>query len=173
VFLSPRSARWGSLASVIGSFCLALASTLNGDGHDRCLAAGSAEQGGEERSRPRARAAGSPPDGRVDQRDAPERERLHLRSLAAGTVPAPSRAGVKETPVTPALINRTVATVVGIMEPGQPRLGREFCQALRTARPDAPSQLRYRSTHHGVIRVATIFDLGPEHDRLYVHCREE
>ena len=78
-----------------------------------------------------------------------------------------------ETPVTPALINRTVATVVGIMEPGQPRLGREFCQALRTARPDAPSQLRYRSTHHGVIRVATIFDLGPEHDRLYVHCREE
>lgn len=78
-----------------------------------------------------------------------------------------------DTPVTPALINRTVVTVVGIMEPGQPRLGREFCQALRTARPDAPSQLRYRSTHHGVIRVATIFDLGPEHDRLYVHCREE
>ena len=28
-------------------------------------------------------------------------------------------------------------------------------------------------THHGVIRVATIFDLGPEHDRLYVHCQEE
>jgi hypothetical protein len=78
-----------------------------------------------------------------------------------------------DTPVTPALINRTVATVVGIMEPGQPRLGRAFCQALRTVKPDAPSQLRYRSTHHGVIRVATIFDLGPEHDRLYVHCREE
>lgn len=78
-----------------------------------------------------------------------------------------------DTPVTPALINRTVATVVGIMEPGQPRLGRAFCQALRTVKPDAPSQLRYRSTHHGVMRVATIFDLGPEHDRLYVHCREE
>ena len=78
-----------------------------------------------------------------------------------------------ETPVTPALINRTVSTVVGIMEPGQPSLGREFCQALRTVKPDAPSQLRYRSTHHGVIRVATIFDLGPDHDRLYVHCREE
>ena len=78
-----------------------------------------------------------------------------------------------ETPVTPALINRTVATVVGIMEAGQPNLGREFCEALRTVTPDAPSQLRYRSTHHGVIRVPTIFDLGPEHDRLYVHCREE
>ena len=78
-----------------------------------------------------------------------------------------------ETPVTPLLINRTVATVVGIMEPGQPHLGREFCQALRAVTPDAPSELRYRSTHHGAIRVATIFDLGPEHDRLYVHCREE
>lgn len=54
-----------------------------------------------------------------------------------------------DTPVTPALINRTVATVVGIMEPGQPRLGRAFCQALRTVKPDAPSQLRYRSTYHG------------------------
>jgi len=83
------------------------------------------------------------------------------------------RVRASDTPVTPALINRTVATVVGIMEPGQPRLGREFCQALRTVKPDAPSQLRYRSTYHGVIRVATIFDLGPEHDRLYVHCREE
>ena len=78
-----------------------------------------------------------------------------------------------DTPVTPALINRTVATVVGILEPEQPTLGREFCQALRIVTPDAPSQLRYRSTHHGVFRVATIFDLGPEHDRLYVHCREE
>ena len=83
------------------------------------------------------------------------------------------RVRASDTPVTPALINRTVATVVGIMEPGQPRLGREFCQALRTVKPDAPSQLRYRSTYHGVIRVATIFDLGPEHDRLYVYCREE
>ena len=78
-----------------------------------------------------------------------------------------------ETPVTPALINRTVSTILGIMEPGQPGLGREFCQALRAVTPDAPTQLRYRSTHHGVIRVATIFDLGPEHDRLYVHCMEE
>ena len=83
------------------------------------------------------------------------------------------RVRASDTPVTPALINRTVATVVGIMEPGQPRLGREFCHALRTVKPDAPSQVRYRSTYHGVIRVATIFDLGPEHDRLYVHCREE
>ena len=78
-----------------------------------------------------------------------------------------------DTPVTPALINRTVATVVGIMEPEQPTLGHEFCQALRTVKPDAPVVLRHPSTHHGVIRVATIFDLGPEHDRLYVHCREE
>jgi hypothetical protein len=75
-----------------------------------------------------------------------------------------------DAPVTPALINRTVTTILGIMEPGQPRLGREFCQALRTVTPDAPAQLRYQSTHHGVMRVATIFDLGPEHDRLYVHC---
>ena len=73
-------------------------------------------------------------------------------------------------PVTPALINRTVRTILGIMEPGQPHLGREFCQALRTVTPDAPTQLRYQSTHHGISRVATIFDLGPEHDRLYVHC---
>lgn len=75
-----------------------------------------------------------------------------------------------DAPVTPALINRTVRTILGIMEPGQPHLGREFCQALRTVTPDAPTQLRYQSTHHGVIRVATIFDLGPDHDRLYVHC---
>ena len=75
-----------------------------------------------------------------------------------------------EAPVTPALMNRTVRTILGIMEPGQPHLGREFCQALRTVTPDAPTQLRYQSTHHGVIRVATIFDLGPGHDRLYVHC---
>jgi hypothetical protein len=75
-----------------------------------------------------------------------------------------------EAPVTPALMNRTVRTILGIMEPGQPRLGREFGQALRTVTPDAPTQLRYQSTHHGVIRVATIFDLGPDHDRLYVHC---
>jgi hypothetical protein len=75
-----------------------------------------------------------------------------------------------EAPVTPALMNRTVRTILGIMEPGQPHLGREFCQALRTVTPDAPTQLHYQSTHHGIIRVATIFDLGPEHDRLYVHC---
>jgi len=75
-----------------------------------------------------------------------------------------------DAPVTPALMNRTVRTILGIMEPGQPNLGREFCQALRTVTPDAPTHLRYQSTHHGVTRVATIFDLGPEHDRLYVHC---
>jgi hypothetical protein len=75
-----------------------------------------------------------------------------------------------EAPVTPALMNRTVRTILGIMEPGQPHLGREFCQALRTVTPEAPTQLRYQSTHHGIIRVATIFDLGPDHDRLYVHC---
>jgi hypothetical protein len=75
-----------------------------------------------------------------------------------------------EAPVTPALMNRTVRTILGIMEPGQPHLGREFCQALRTVTPEAPTQLRYQSTHHGINRVATIFDLGPEHDRLYVHC---
>ena len=78
-----------------------------------------------------------------------------------------------DTPITPALLNRTVATVVGIMEPGQSRLGREFCQALRTVTPDAPTQLHYRSTHYGVIRIATIFDLGPEHDRLFVHCTQK
>ena len=78
-----------------------------------------------------------------------------------------------DTPVTPALINRTVATVVGIIEPEQPTLGREFCRALRSVKPDTPVQLRYSTTHYGVIRVATFLDLGPEHDRLYVHCREE
>ena len=76
-------------------------------------------------------------------------------------------------PVTPALMNRTVTTVVGIMEPEQPTLGREFCQALRTVTPETPLELRYPSTRYGVVRVATIFDLGPEHDRLYVHCQEE
>ena len=78
-----------------------------------------------------------------------------------------------DTPVTPALLNRTVTTIVGIMEPDQPRLAREFCDALRTVTPDTPTELRYRSAYHGVIRVATIVDLGPEHDRLYVLCREE
>jgi hypothetical protein len=61
-----------------------------------------------------------------------------------------------DAPVTPALINRTVTTILGIMEPGQPHLGREFCEALRTVTPDAPIQLRYQSTHHGISRVATI-----------------
>jgi len=75
-----------------------------------------------------------------------------------------------DAPVTPALMNRTVRTILGIMEPGQPHLGRDFCQALRTVTPEAPTQLRYQSAHHGITRVATILDLGPEHDRLYVHC---
>ena len=70
-------------------------------------------------------------------------------------------------------MNRTVTTVVGIMEPEQPTLGREFCQALRTVTPETPLELRYPSTRYGVVRVATIFDLGPEHDRLFVHCQEE
>jgi hypothetical protein len=59
------------------------------------------------------------------------------------------------------------------MKPDQPRLAREFCDALRTVAPDTPTELRYRSAYHGVIRVATIVDLGPEHDRLYVLCREK
>ena len=78
-----------------------------------------------------------------------------------------------DTPITPALINRTVATVVGIMEPEQPALARDFCYALRNVTPDTPQQLRYHKGHFGVMRVATVFDLGPEHDRLYVHCQEE
>ena len=78
-----------------------------------------------------------------------------------------------DTPVTPALINRTVATVVGIMEPDQPALARDLCHALRHVTPDTPQQLRYRMRSARVLRVATVFDLGPEHDRLYVHCREE
>ena len=78
-----------------------------------------------------------------------------------------------DTPITPALINRTVATVVGILEPEQPTLGREFCRALRTVKPETPLQLRYHKGNFGVMRVATVFDLGPEHDRLYVHCHDE
>ena len=70
-------------------------------------------------------------------------------------------------------IDGTKFRVIGIMEPQQPTLAREFCDALRSVKPDAPVELRYSSTHYGTIRVATIFDLGPEHDRLYVHCREE
>jgi hypothetical protein len=78
-----------------------------------------------------------------------------------------------DTPVTPALINRTVATVVGIMEPDQPALARDLCHALRNVTPDTPQQLRYHIRTVRVPRVATVFDLGPEHDRLYVHCQEE
>ena len=51
--------------------------------------------------------------------------------------------------------------------------GARVLPALRTVKPDAPVELRYPSTHHGVIRVATIFDLGPDRGRLYVHCRQE
>ena len=40
-----------------------------------------------------------------------------------------------DAPVTPALMNRTVRTILGIMEPGQPHLAREFCHALRTITP--------------------------------------
>ncbi len=83
------------------------------------------------------------------------------------------RVRASDAPITPAHINRTVITVFGIMEPEQPTLGSAFCQVLRAVTPDAPMELRYPSTHHGVIRVATIFDLGPEHDRLYVHSYEE
>ena len=78
-----------------------------------------------------------------------------------------------DTPVTPALINRTVATVVAIMEPEQPGLAREFCHALRSVTPDTPRQLRYHKGRVGAMRVATVFDVGPEHDRLYVHCQDE
>src|SRR4029453_15036575 len=105
----------------------------------------------------------------LDQPNTPQRERLHLRSLADGTLPTASCAGVRCSGHA-----RTHKSHrddhLGDQEPGQPPLGREFCPALRTVTPDAPTQLRYRSTHHGVVRVATIFDLGPEHDRLYVHC---
>ena len=73
-----------------------------------------------------------------------------------------------DTPVTPALINRTVATVVGILEPEQPTLGRESDRQTGHA-----LQLRYHKGNFGVMRVATVFDLGPEHDRLYVHCHDE
>jgi hypothetical protein len=78
-----------------------------------------------------------------------------------------------DTPITPALINRTVATVVGIMEPEQPGLARDFCHALRNVTPATPQQLRYHKGKVGVMRVATVFDVGPEHDRLYVHCQDE
>jgi hypothetical protein len=83
------------------------------------------------------------------------------------------RVRASDTPITPALINRTVITAFGIMEPEQPTLGSAVCHALRAVTPDTPMELRYPSTRHGVMRVATIFDLGPEHDRLYMHCQEE
>ena len=76
-------------------------------------------------------------------------------------------------PVTPALINRTLATVVGIMEPEQPALVRDLCDALRNVTPGTPQQLRYHMRNVRVLRVATVFDLGPEHDRLYLHCQDE
>ena len=65
-----------------------------------------------------------------------------------------------DTPITPALINRTVATVVGIMEPEQPALVRDLCDALRNVTPDTPQQLRYHMRHFRVMRVATVFDSG-------------
>src|SRR4029453_6412031 len=72
-------------------------------------------------------------------------EPFRLRHVRASEAPGP-----------PPLINRPVRPIRGVMEPGQPHLGREFCEALRTVTPDAPTQLRYQSTHHGLIRVATI-----------------
>lgn len=74
-----------------------------------------------------------------------------------------------ELPVTPALLNRTVTTILGVMEPEQPTLGQELIAALRAVTPETPVQLRYRSkSHHQTVREATVFDLGD--DRLYVHC---
>jgi hypothetical protein len=137
--------------------------------HDRCLATRPSGQGTQEGARPGTSAARAAPHRLLD------RQMLHSESdciyEVSRTEPFRLRhVRASDAPVTPALINRTVTTILGIMEPGQPHLGREFCEALRTVTLDAPIQLRYQSTHHGVIRVTTIFDLGPDHDRLYVHC---
>ena len=59
------------------------------------------------------------------------------------------------------------------MEPEQPDLVRDLCDALRNVTPDTPQQLRYHMRNVRVLRVATVFDLGPEHDRLYLHCQDE
>lgn len=79
----------------------------------------------------------------------------------------------KSSPITPALMNRTIRTIIGAMEPNQPRLVRDFIDALRTVTPENCIQLMYKSSRYGETRIATILDLGPEHDRLYVHCRPE
>jgi len=73
-------------------------------------------------------------------------------------------------PVTPVLMERTIRTVVGIMEPGQKKLVEDFCQALRAVTPDTPQQLLYQSSRYGETRCATIVDLVPSGDRLFVHC---
>jgi hypothetical protein len=87
--------------------------------HDRCLATRPSGQGTQEGARPGTSAARAAPHRLLD------RQMLHSESdciyEVSRTEPFRLRhVRASDAPVTPALINRTVRTILGIMEPGQP-----------------------------------------------------
>jgi hypothetical protein len=77
----------------------------------------------------------------------------------------------RESPVTPLLTNRTVRTVINILEPEQPDLVYKFINALRTVKVDEPIRLYYRASRYGAWKTATIIDEGPDTPNLFVVCQ--
>ncbi len=77
----------------------------------------------------------------------------------------------KTSPITPALIGRTVKTVISILEPEQPDLIHALHQSLRTAaHTKQPVELQYRIGGYGPIKHATVVDEGPQKDYLTIIC---
>src|SRR4029434_9674240 len=75
----------------------------------------------------------------------------------------------KTSPITPALIGRTVKTVISILEPEQPDLIHALHQSLRTAaHTKQPVALQYRIGVDGPMKHATVMDEGPQKDYLTI-----
>ena len=77
----------------------------------------------------------------------------------------------KNSPITPALLGRTVKTVISILEPEQPNLIHALHQSLRTAdQTKEPVELHYRIGGYGPMKHATVVDEGPQKDYLTIIC---
>jgi len=82
-----------------------------------------------------------------------------------------NESGPKSSPITPALIGRTVKTVISILEPEQPDLIHALHQSLRTAaHTKQPVDLQYRIGGYGPMKHATVMDEGPQTDYLTIIC---
>src|SRR4029453_15540488 len=80
-----------------------------------------------------------------------------------------SCASPKTSPITPALIGRTVKTVISILEPEQPDLIHTLHQSLRTvADTKQPVELQYRIGGYGPVKHATVVDEGPQKNYSHI-----